>query len=182
MAKTPDQMLDTMKANLPEKTGKSLEQWIAIVKASGLEKHGEQVKLLKDQGVGHGYANMICHAAKGDFETVDDDLVANQYKGKEALRPICEAITAYGAKLGKDVEIAPRKTNVTLRRSKDFAVVTPASKSRIDLGLNLKGTPGTGRLMEEKPGGMCTHKVKLESLDDFDAEVKAWLTDAYGRA
>ena len=130
MAKTPDQMLDTMKANLPEKTGKSLEQWIAIVKASGLEKHGEQVKLLKDQGVGHGYANMICHAAKGDFETVDDNLVANQYKGKETLRPICEAITAYGAKLGKDVEIAPRKTNVTLRRSKNFAVVTPASKSR----------------------------------------------------
>ena len=61
-------------------------------------------------------------------------------------------------------------------------MVTPATKSRIDLGLNLKGTPGSGRLIEEKPGGMCTHKVKLESLDDFDAEVKAWLTDAYGRA
>ena len=62
MAKTADKMLETMKANLPEKTGKTLEQWVAIVKASGLDKHGEQVKLLKDQGVGHGYANLICHS------------------------------------------------------------------------------------------------------------------------
>ena len=182
MAKTPDQMLETMKANLLEKTGKTLEEWIAVVKASGLEKHGEQVKLLKEQGVGHGYASMICHAAKGDFETPDDDLVAAQYTGKEALRPIYDAITVYGAKLGKDVAVTPRKTNVTLRRSKNFAVITAATKTRIDLGINLKGMPGTGRLMEEKPGSMCTHKVRLESVADVDDEVRAWLKEAYDRA
>ena len=182
MATTPDKMLETMKANLPEKTGKSLEQWIKIVKASGLEKHGEQVKLLKEQGVGHGYANMICHAAKGGFDTPADDLIEAQYKGKEALRPVCEALMALGAKLGKDVEVAPRKTNVTLRRSKNFAVIVPAAKTRVDLGINLKGTPGTERLLEEKPGSMCTHKVKLESIADIDDELKAWLKEAYDRA
>lgn len=182
MAKTADKMLETMKANLPEKTGKTLEQWVAIVKASGLEKHGEQVKRLKDQGVGHGYANLICHEAKGGFDTPADDLVEAQYKGKEALRPICDALMAFGAKLGKDVNVSPKKTSVTLRRSKNFAVITPATKTRIDLGINLKGTPGTDRLLEEKPGSMCTHKVQLESLADVDAELKAWLTDAYNRA
>lgn len=182
MATTPDKMLQTMIANLPEKTGKTLEQWIAVVKASGLEKHGEQVKLLKDQGVGHGYASMICHAAKGGFEAADDDLLEGQYKGKESLRPIHDAITAYGTKLGKDVEIGHRKTNVTLRRSKNFAVITPASKTRVDLGINLKGMPATARLLEEKPGGMCTHKVRLESAADVDDEVKAWLKEAYNRA
>lgn len=181
MATAPEKMLETMKANLPEKTGKTLEQWIAVVKASGLEKHGDQVRLLKDQGVGHGYANMICHAAKGGFDTPQDDLIEGQYKGKEALRPLCEAITAYGAKLGKDVEVAPKKTNITLRRSKNFAVITPATKTRIDLGINLKGTPGTGRLLEEKAGSMCTHKVRLETVADFDAEVKAWLKEAYAK-
>ena len=58
----------------------------------------------------------------------------------------------------------------------------PASKTRIDLGINLKGHPGTERLLPEKPGSMCTHKVKLESVRDFDAEVKAWLKEAYGKA
>lgn len=182
MAQTPEQMLESMKANLPEKTGKTLEQWIAIVKASGLEKHGEQVKLLKDQGVGHGYANMICHEARGGPAASADDLVTAQYKGKEALRPICDALTAFSAGLGKDVDISPRKTSVTLRRSKNFAVITPATKTRIDLGINLKGTPGSDRLLEEKPGSMCTHKVKLASAADIDDELKAWLREAYDRA
>ena len=182
MGSTPDKMLESMKANLPEKTGKTLEQWIAIVKKSGLEKHGEQVAMLKAQGVGHGYANMICHAAKGGFDAADDDLLEAQYKGKESLRPIYDALEKFARSLGKDVEISPRKTSVPFRRSKNFAVVTAATKTRIDLGLNLKGTPGKGRLLEEKPGGMCTHKVKLERLADLDAEVKAWIKDAYGRA
>ena len=182
MAKTPEQMLESMKANLPEKTGKTLEQWIAIVKASGLEKHGEQVKLLKDQGVGHGYANMICHEAKGGPVASADDLVTAQYEGKETLRPICDALIAFGAGLGKDVDVSPRKTNVTLRRSKNFAVITAATKTRIDLGINLKGMPGTDRLVEEKPGSMCTHKVKLAGAADIDDELKAWLREAYDRA
>ncbi|MEZ5969503.1 MAG: DUF4287 domain-containing protein [Hyphomonas sp.] len=183
MAKTPEEMLESMKGNLLKNTGKSLDDWAALVRASGIEKHGEQVKMLKEQhGLGHGFANMICHAAKGGFEAAEDDLLAGQYKGKETLRPLYDALDSFARSLGSDVEISPRKTSVPFRRSKNFAVVTPATKSRIDLGLNLKGTPGSGRLIEEKPGGMCTHKVKLESLDDFDAEVKAWLTDAYGRA
>lgn len=182
MANTPADMLETMKANLPEKTGRTLEQWIALVRSSGLEKHGEQVKFLKDQGVGHGYANMICHAARDGFDTKDDDLIAGQYKGKEPLRPIYDALETFACTLGEDVEISPRKTSVSLRRSKNFAVITPATKSRIDLGINLKGLPGTDRLLEEKPGSMCTHKVRLQSTAQIDAELKAWLKQAYDRA
>ena len=89
---------------------------------------------------------------------------------------------AYARTLGKDVEISPKKTSVAFRRSKNFAVVTPASKTRIDLGLNLKGAAPTARLLAEKPGSMCTHKVKLEAPADLDAEVKAWLKAAYGLA
>ena len=52
----------------------------------------------------------------------------------------------------------------------------------LDLGINLKGTAGTDRLTEEKPGGMCTHKVKLTAVDEVDEELKAWLKAAYERA
>ena len=183
MAKTADEMMASMKAGLKAKTGKSLEDWVKIVQASGLGTHGEQMKLLKtDHGVGHGHANMICQAAKGRFDEDPGDMLAGQYTGKEGLRPVYDALEAYARTLGKDVEISPKKTSVVFRRSKNFAVVTPATKSRIDLGLNLKGMTGTGRLLEEKPGSMCTHKVRLESMADIDAELKSWLKDAYGRA
>lgn len=182
MAEKSDPM-ETMKANLLKSTGKSLEQWAALVKSSGLQKHGDQMKLLKEtHGLGHGYANLICHTAKGTLDAPEDDLLAGQYAGKETLRPVYEALAAYAKSLGKDVDISPKKTSVAFRRSKNFAVVTPASKTRIDLGLNLKGTAPTARLLAEKPGSMCTHKVKIESAADLDAELKAWITSAYGLA
>lgn len=183
MADKASDPVETMKANLLKNTGKSLEDWAGLVRASGLEKHGDQMKLLKEtHGLGHGYANLICHTAKGAMDTPGDDLLAGQFKGKEELIPVYEALAAFAQTLGPDVEVSVKKTSVAFRRSKNFAVSTPASKSRLDLGLNLKGAPATGRLIEEKPGAMCTHKVKLDSPGDVDAEVKAWLKEAYGRA
>ncbi len=183
MAKSAEEMMESMKAGITEKTGKPLEHWVKLVKASGIEKFGEQVKMLKgDHGMTHGYANFVCQAAKGRLDADEGDMLEGQYKSKESLRPIYDALAAYADSLGKDVDIAPKKTSVAFRRSKNFAVVTPATKSRVDLGLNLKGTAGTDRLLEEKPGSMCTHKVRLTSPDDIDAELKAWLAESYQKA
>lgn len=183
MAKSAAEMAASMKANLKEKTGKSLEDWVKVVHKSGLAKHGEQMKLLKgEHGIGHGYANLICQAAKGRLDADPSDLLSAQYEGKENLRPIYDALASYAESLGGDVELAPKKTSVAFRRSKNFAVVTPATKSRVDLGVNLKGEAGTDRLIEEKPGAMCTHKIRLESIGDVDADVKAWLKSAYEKA
>jgi len=183
MAKSQEDILASHIAGMEAKTGKPLAHWVKIVQSSGLEKHGEQVRFLKEKhGFGHGHANMVCQAAKGRFEADEGDMLAGQYEGKEALRPIYDVLEAYAKGLGGDVEIAPKKTSVAFRRSKNFAVITPATKSRIDLGINLKGEPGKGRLIEEKPGKMCTHLVKLEAVGDVDADVKAWLRAAYERA
>jgi predicted transport protein len=183
MAKSDEELMDGMKNGLMARTGQPLEHWVALVQASGLDKFSDQMALLKTaHGIGHGHASFICQAAKGRFEADPNDMLDGQYKGKEALRPLYEAIAHYAAGLGPDVGIDPGKTAVSLRRNKKFANVVPASKTRIDLGLNLKGHPGTDRLLPEKPGAMCTHKVKLESTGDFDAEVKAWMKEAYGKA
>ncbi|MGP1276230.1 MAG: DUF5655 domain-containing protein [Caulobacterales bacterium] len=179
----PSAQLETMKANLLKTTGRSLEDWAALVRASGLKSHGEQMTFLKSQhGLGHGYANLVCQTAKGAFEAAPDDLLAGQYAGRQDLRPVYDALEAHARSLGADVEISAKKTSVAFRRSKNFAVVTPASKTRIQLGLNLKGMEPTGRLLAEKPGGMCTHKVSVETVGDVDAELKAWMAEAYSRA
>lgn len=183
MAKSPKEMLESMKSGLLAKTGKPLDHWVSVVQASGLEKHGERIKLLKSEhGIGHGHANFICQAAKGALDADTDDLLAEQYEKKPNLKPIYDAIADFVAALGSDVQIDPKKTSVALRRAKNFAVVTPATKTRIDLGINLKGDPGTDRLLEEKPGSMCTHKVRIETVDQVDDELKAWLRSAYERA
>ena len=183
MAKSPEEMAQAMIDNLPDKTGKSLDQWMPVVAASGAAKHGEIVKFLKgDHGVSHGYANLIAQKALGRLDTPEADLVAGQYAGKESLKPIHDAIVAYVKGFGSDVEIAPKKTSVSLRRSKQFALIQPGTKTRIDLGINLKGVAPDGRLEDAGKNAMCTHKVKLNAVADVDAAVKTWLREAYDRA
>lgn len=173
-----------MEQGLLEKTGKPLAEWIAFVRGSGLEKHGEMVAWLKSEhGFTHGYANFVSlKAREADAGSHDaDDLVAAQYgKGKEGLKPIYDRLIAEISTFGDDIEVAPKKANVSLRRKKQFALIQPSTKTRIDLGLKLPGKDLTDRLENSGPfGTMCTHRVRLESGDDIDAEVLGWLREAY---
>jgi hypothetical protein len=187
MAKTPDEMAASMFANLPGATGKDLAEWIALVRASGLAKHGEIVKHLKaEHGVTHGYANLIAHQARAADTggAPDDDPVAAQYDGaKAALRPIYDRVVAAVGEFGDDVELAPKKAYVSLRRSKQFALVQPSTKTRVDIGINLKGSPPSDRL--EASGSfnaMVSHRVRVTSPDEIDEELLGWLRAAYDSA
>ncbi len=184
---TPDQQTQSMIANLEAKTGKTLPQWVAIARACGLDKHGKIVSHLKSEhGLTHGYANLVAHTLlRSDAgSSADDDLLAGQYAGaKTVLRPIYDAIVAACRGFGDDVELSPKKAYVSLRRSKQFALVQPSTKTRVDLGLNLKGVEPDGRL--EASGSfnaMCSHRVRLADVSDVDAAVVGWLEQAYERA
>ncbi len=187
MAKSPEEMAASMKANLREKTGKTLPQWLKIIKPAGLDKHGQIVKFLKsDHGVTHGFASMIAHeflSAKQPA-AAHQDLVDQQYQGgKAGLRPVYEAIVAMVGQFGKDVEIAPKKAYVSLRRNKQFAIVQPSTRDRVDVGINLKGTAASGRL--ENSGSfnaMVSHRVRISEPGQVDAELKRWLRAAYDAA
>lgn len=180
---TPEQGLATQLANIQKKTGKTLAELTALVKASGLAKHGEIRDMLKAKlGLGHGDANTIAHVALKPAESSDADPLDAIYAGpKAALRPIHEKLMKAIAKFG-DFEIAPKKANVSLRRKKQFALLGPATNTRFEVGLNMKGVPGTERLLEQPPGGMCQYKVKLTSADEVDAELIAWIRQAYDAA
>lgn len=175
----PDQAILSMIANMPEKTGKSLQQWLAIARRSKLKKHGEIVGFLKStHSLGHGYANLVAQRTLADAGGALD-LVEAQYQGpRAALKPIHDALVAAARKLGADVEVSPKKTGVSLRRARQFALIQPATNSRIDLGLKLDGVPIGGRL-EKWPNPMCTHRVRLETLGDLDKELLAWIKRAY---
>lgn len=179
-----DDATRTMIRNLEEKTGRTLADWTAVAKASGQEKHGQIVALLKgEHGLGHGYANLIALESRGGLTLgmAEDDAVAAVFAGdKAALRPLYDVMEAYVKSLGGDVEIAPKKANVSVRRSKQFALIQPSTKTRMDLGLQLKGVAPEGRL--EASGSwnsMVSHRVRIEAPSGFDDAVRAWLKAAY---
>lgn len=183
-----DEATATMIKNLAEKTGKSLADWVALVKVAGELKHGQIITLLKEKhGLGHGYANLVAHASKGaggEGAPEKDDLVAAQFAGeKAALKPIYDKLLQEIAKFGKDIEISPKKANVSIRRSKQFALIQPRTKTRLDVGINLKGVPAKGKL--EASGSfsaMVSHRARVESAADVNKELIGWLKQAYEAA
>ena len=189
MPKSPEEMAAAMIANMKEKTGKTLEDWLAIAKRTGAEKHGEIVKALKsDHGMTHGFANLVAHKLlKSDAASKSDDgedLLATQYGGAKAgLKPIYDAIATAASSFGNDVEFAPKKAYVSLRRSKQFALVQPSTRTRVDLGLYLADQAPAGRL--EASGcfnAMVSHRIRLVQAEDVDSEVISWLRKAYEEA
>ena len=181
-----DDAITSMIANLETKTGKSLAQWVALARKSGATKHGQIISHLKDEhGLGHGYANLVATEALGGLSAPSEgDAVAAQYAGaKAALLPIYEALIAEIKQFGSDVEIAPKKANVSLRRKKQFALIQPSTATRVDVGINLKGVAPAGRLEQSGSfSAMVSHRVRLDKKGDVDRELIGWLKRAYEEA
>jgi hypothetical protein len=183
-----DEMTKTMIRNLEEKTGKNLDQWIQIVGESEITKHKEIINYLKSEyGLTYGYANLIAQKARektGEGPKVGEELVEAQYAGgKSHLRPIYEAVIKGVSEFGNDLEIAPKKTYVSLRRSKQFAIIQPSTMTRVDVGINLKGTEPQGRL--EASGSfnaMVSHRVRITQVEEVDDELFQWLRGAFETA
>jgi hypothetical protein len=183
-----DKATETQLRNLQERSGKSLQQLYAAVRASGFAKHGEIVALLKtDFGLGHGDANLVAHqyrAGSGGAAPAaasPDAALDEIYAGKAALRPIHDALMAAIGGFGQ-FEVAPKKGYVSLRRKKQFAMIGPATKTQVEVGLNMKGVAGTDRLVALPAGGMCQYKVRLASATEVDKELVGWLRQAFDAA
>ena len=181
-----DKALATQLTNIEQRSGKTLAELTALIKASGLSKHGEIRDMLKrDLGMGHGDANTLVHVALQSSGTAQADgksshqVLDEIYTGpKAALRPIHETFMKTLETFGP-FEEAPKKGYVSLRRKKQFAMIGPATNTRVEIGINMKGVPGTDRLLAQPAGGMCQYKVKLTSASEVDAELVAWVRRAY---
>ena len=184
-----DKAFETQLKNIQTRTGKTLDELFSLIRQSGLQKHGEIRDMLKTSlGMGHGDANTLVHnymkAAEGTSApaagiTASGDVLDEIYSGAKAgLRPIHDslmtAINGFGP-----FEIAPKKGYVSLRRKKQFAMIGPATKTRVEVGLNMKGVEATPRLLAQPPGGMCPYKVNVMDAAEVDPELIAWIRQAY---
>jgi Domain of unknown function (DUF5655)/Domain of unknown function (DUF4287) len=180
-------------ATLKEKTGRSLDDWLALVKKSGPQSEKDRREWLKkEHGLGTNSAWWIAERADGKGTETDDpeaDLrAARQYVDemfsgpKAALAPIYDELLRLGTSLGKDVKICPCQTIVPLYRNHVFAQIKPTTRTRIDLGLALGARKAEGRLVDT--GGYAkkdriTHRIPISSAAEIDSEVKQWFRLAY---
>ena len=179
-------------ATLKDKTGRSLEEWLKLVKKSGPPAENERRAWLKSE---HGLATMsawwIAEHAGGKGEEMGspeaylraaEKYVADMFSGKAALRPIYDALLKLGLGLDKEVKACPCQTMVPLYRKHVFAQIKPTTRTCIDLGFALGARPAEGRLMDT--GGYAkkdriTHRIPISSLAEIDDEVKQWLRIAF---
>ncbi|MHB1317686.1 MAG: DUF5655 domain-containing protein [Anaerolineae bacterium] len=185
-----DKATQTQIANLQQRAGKTLDELYALIRESGLSKHGQIRDMLKSTlGMGHGDANTLAHVyldqaspAAAVGVTAAEDPLESIYTGpKAALRPIHVALMAQISALGP-FEVAPKKGYISLRRRRQFAMLGPGTRGRFELGLNAQGLEGSERLVPQPAGGMCQYKVFLTSPVEVDAELLGWLRAAYDAA
>jgi len=179
-------------AGLKQKTGRSLEEWVLLIRQKGPQEEKHRREWLKTKhGLGTNYAAWIAEQSLGkgndgnpdSYLQAADRYVEEMFPGaKAALRPIYDELLKLGRSLGSDVKVCPCQTMVPFYRNHVFAQIKPSTRDRIDLGLALKDTKVPRRLIDT--GGFAkkdriTHRVEIRSLEDIDDEVKRWLKKAY---
>lgn len=175
--------IEAMKANLPAKTGRTFEQWVALARKGPGEVKGLVAWLKGEHGLGTVTATLVAHQVHGGYMVEHEDpdaLLEGNFAGEKAtLRPVYDALIKAAQKASKEITVHPCKTYITLKRGTQFGVVKVA-RERIDLGLMLPGIEPEGRLEKARNLGndRVTHKVVLTAKKDVDAEVVRWLKTA----
>lgn len=193
----PQAAVLTQLRNIQVKTGRSIADLQSAVAASGLAKHGERRSWLMAQfNLGYGDANAVVHFMGQPLPVLDEGVAGQAarpvladgdpldalYSGAKAhLRPLHEAVMSLVESLGP-FESAPKKTYISLRRKKQFAMVGPATQGLIEIGFNAKDLPAHPRLKQLPPGGMCQASTRVGTLAEADAMLLGWLRQAYDAA
>jgi len=182
-------------ADLKEKTGRTVDEWLALIRKDGPQGEKERREWLKEKHkLGTNSAWWLAERAEGKSDAEESpekymeaarEHVEAQFAGKkETLRPIYETLLQRAAVLGADVKACPCQTMVPLYRNHVFAQLKATTNTRLDLGLALTHYEGKLPKRLVDTGGLAkkdriTHRIELQSLHQIDAGVEKWLKIAY---
>jgi predicted transport protein len=186
VAKSPDDMMSAVIGSLADRTGRPLEEWLALVDASGidpLDQNAVRRWLRSEHEVPQNSQWAIADAAAraaGWVRPSVEEYIDSQYVGaKAALRPIYDALAEAILRLGDDVSVEGRGGYTPFVRARQFAAVAAAARDRVDLGLRFTDPPVSGRLQPSNGPGQGTHKIALRNVADVDDEVLHLVRLAY---
>ncbi|SRR5712692_3942768 len=186
-------MVEKWKNELPQKTGRSLDGWVAFVKKAGPATERERREWLKkEHKLGTNSAWWIAERAEGKGMEEDsaeayleaaEKWVEAMFSGsRAALRPVYDQLLKVALSVGKDVKACPGRTIVALYRNHVFAQIKASTNTRIDMGLALGNMKTPKRLIDT--GGYqkkdrITRRIEVKSKAHIDEELRSWLKNAY---
>jgi hypothetical protein len=180
---------------LPQRTGRTIQEWTAIAQSSGLKEKKELAKWLKEEfSFGTNQALWVAEFALGEEDSIAmstdegymraaERWIDEQYSGKKQhLRPVYEKVLDTAFQISPEVKASPTKTYCSLFRHYAFAQIKPTTNTRIDIGLALQDEPIVGKITDTggaKKGDCITHRISVQSSEDIDDEVEHWLRLAF---
>ena len=183
---SPSDMMNSVSDSMKERTGKTLEEWVEVVKVSGidpLDQKSVRNWLKSEHGILQNSQWAIADAAAraaGWVRPSVEGYIDAQYQGEKAvLRPIFDALREIIEGLGEDVAVEGRGGYTPFVRKRQFAAVQASTKTRVDLGLRFKEAPESALLSTSSLPGQSTHKVGLSSVEDITDEVVGLIRLAY---
>lgn len=186
MPGSPEKMMQAVSASMKERTGRTVEEWVALVESSGVDALDQNavrrwLKAEHDLQQNSRYAVAYAAArAAGWTPPSAEEQIERQYSGSKAdLRPVFELVREILEGLGDDVAMEARKTYTPFVRRRQFAAVAAATRSRMDVGLRFVEAPDSPLLREASAPGQATHKLSLSTVDDVTDEVERLLRMAY---
>lgn len=185
-ATSPNDMMAAVATSMKERTGKTLEEWVAVVRESGLDlldQNAVRRWLKSEHDIPQNSRWAIADAAARDAGWVRpdvDDYIEQQYSGaKSSLRPIFERLRECLEDLGDDVRMEGRSTYIPFVRKRQFVAIAPATRTRVDVGLRYTEAPVSELIVPAKAPGQATHRISFSSADDINEDVITLLRCAY---
>ena len=183
---SPSDMMNSVSDSMKERTGKTLEEWVEAVRASGVDSLDQRTVrnwLKSEHGVLQNSQWAIADAAAraaGWVRPSVEGYIDSQYQSEKAnLRPIFDALREIIEGLGEDVTVEGRGGYTPFVRNRQFAAVQAATKTRVDLGLRFREAPQSELLSTKSLPGQSTHKIGLTSSEDITEEVVGLIRLAY---
>ncbi|MBP8942400.1 MAG: DUF4287 domain-containing protein [Saprospiraceae bacterium] len=188
MAKTSGEFEQEFIQSAKEKTGKSLEQWLPVVKASGLTKQMEITNWLKSSHeLNHMQASLLAGLYLNHGMPVyqnESSLLDNQFIKSEQMRPLFEVVSRKIMSLFPDAQLIPKKTYLSFTATREFAAINIKPKE-IRLGVDLGDQAFDDTLQKSKltgPMPRISHMVVLTDIGQFDKKVISFLQASFDRS
>ena len=181
MAKTSGAFEQEFIQTAKEKTGKTLEEWLPVVKKSGLGRQTEITNWLKtEHRLNHLQASLLAGLYLNNGSPVyqnETSLLANQFLKCAGMRPLFDAVSTKILEAFPEAQLIPKKTYLSYAITREFAAINIKPKE-IRLGMDLGDTSFTETLQQSKltgPMPRISHMVVINGIHQFDEKVYAYL-------
>ncbi|MDN5201469.1 DUF5655 domain-containing protein [Fulvivirgaceae bacterium BMA10] len=181
--KTAEELEKEFIETVKEKTNRTLDDWLGILKNQSFQKMKETVDWLKkDQGLIHSHATFLAGIYLNDGKPVHDSraLFNAHFAGKEDKLEIYQTLE----KVVKDnfaaVQIVPTKGYISFRNKKEFAVAK-INKNEIRVGLDLQNIEFNDYVVKAKSLGTMpriSHMIEVREKGEINDHLKKYLVKA----